>query len=227
MNPNPNPTLPLPAAAPRSMPKPGTAPALDFQPKPVSSARSGMHTLPDGRLRCWIEHQRLQGITPKMLLWWFQHLEGEMDFQGQRLPRYRVWHPRDHVKLRYRRRCADGSIGVGAQIALTELLGANPRYRVNITTDIVRLDEGGFGHRPRLHGLRAAAMDYSFEAVPGGTLYKNSLVIGFSGRWARPLNGLLQRWFFDDAHGRAWIRHNIEEVGQFEQFLPGLYVAEA
>jgi hypothetical protein len=31
---------------------------------------------------------------------------------------------------------------------------------------------------------------------------------------------------FDEARGRAWIKHNIEEVGNFEAFLPQLYAAE-
>lgn len=31
----------------------------------------------------------------------------------------------------------------------------------------------------------------------------------------------------DEARGRAWIQHNVEEVGNFESFLPQLYAAEA
>jgi hypothetical protein len=31
---------------------------------------------------------------------------------------------------------------------------------------------------------------------------------------------------FDEARGRAWITHNIEEVGNFETFLPKLYAVE-
>ena len=158
-----------------------------------------------------------------MLVWWFKHLEGDMLFAGRTLPRYRVWHPRDHVQLHYSRRLPDGSIGVGAQIHLTEMLGADPRYLVDVRSDIVRLDEGGFGHRPRVHGLRLAAMDYRFEAVPGGTRYCNSLTVGLAHAWARPLNALIRRWIFDPSRGLAWVRHNIEEVGQFEAFLPALY----
>lgn len=36
---------------------------------------------------------------------------------------------------------------------------------------------------------------------------------------AAPLN----RRVFDEQHGHAWIKHNIEEVGLFEALLPRLY----
>lgn len=199
---------------------------IPWNPKPVSSARSGIEVLPDGRLRCWIEHDILHGVTPPMLDWWFRHLEGDMDFAGQRLPRYHVWHPRDHVSVAYTRRLADGSIGVGSQLHIVEMFGGNPRHRVDALSNIVRLDEQGFGHRPQWHGLQVAAMDYSFEAVPGGTRYVNSLTTGFPSAWARPFNGLIRRFVFDTVRAKAWIRHNIEEVGQFESFLPALFAKE-
>jgi hypothetical protein len=200
---------------------------ISWNPKPVDSARSGIEVLPDGRLRCWIEHDTLRGVTPPMLNWWFQHLEGDMDFEGQRLPRYRVWHPLDHVEVSYVRRLPDGSVGAGAQLHIVEVFGGDPRYRVDAVSDIVRLDEQGFRHRPRWHGLRMAAMDYRFEAVPGGTRYVNSLTVGLASPWARSLNALMRRFVFDRARAKAWIRHNIEEVGQFERFLPALFALEA
>lgn len=200
--------------------------AIPWQPKSVDSARWGVDTLPDGRVHCWIEHEVVRGVTPAMLAWWFRHLEGDIDFAGVRAPRYRVWHPRDHVQVHYHRRRPDGSVGPGAVLHLTEMLGARREYLVDVKSPIVRLDEGGFGHRPRLHGLPVAAMDYTFTAVPGGTRYVNSLTVGFKGAWARPLNALIRRLAFDEAHGRAWVRHNVEEVGQFERFLPPLYALE-
>lgn len=200
---------------------------ISWNPKPAESARSGIEVLPDGRLRCWIEHDVLWGVTPSMLVWWFRHLEGDMDFEGQRVSRYHVWHPRDHVQVSYARRLPDGGVGVGAQLHIVEVFGGDPRYRVDALSDIVRLDEQGFGHRPQWHGLKAAAMDYTFEATPGGTRYVNSLTIGFASPWARPFNALIRRFVFDTDRARAWIRHNIEEVGQFERFLPALFASEA
>jgi hypothetical protein len=161
-----------------------------------------------------------------MLVWWFKHLEGDMKSQGRRLPRYRVWHPRDHVSIEYSRRKPDGSVGVGSYIHITEMLGANPDYLVDVHTEIVKLDETGFSHRPRVHGLQLAEMDYDFVETDEGTLYYNSLTVGVRGVLGRLVNPLIRRFAFDEARGHAWIKHNIEEVGNFESFLPELY-AEA
>ncbi len=195
--------------------------------KTVPSARSGIDILPDGRMKCWIEHEVIRGVTPAMLVWWFKHLEGDMQYAGKKLNRYRVWHPHDHVAIEYAKKNADGTVGVGSVIHLTEMLGANPDYLVDVHSEIVKLDEQGFGHRPKLHGFKLAAMDYEFKAVPGGTQYHNSLVIGTEKFFGRLMNPLIRQFAFDQARGHAWIRHNVEEVGNFEAFLPQLYAAEA
>jgi len=216
--------LPGKAAAKRKPPDPLDIPWVC---KPVESARSGIEILPDGRMKCWIEHQVLRGVTPKMLVWWFQHLEGEMQYDGRKLNRYRVWHPRDHLAIEYASRNPDGTVGVGSVIHLSEMFGANPDYLVDVHTEIVKLDEQGFGHRPRIGGFRLAAMVYDFKEVPGGTQYNNSLVIGTEKFFGAVVNPLVRQFAFDEARGRAWIKHNIEEVGNFEAFLPQLYAAEA
>lgn len=196
--------------------------------KPVASATSsGVDVLADGRIHCWINHEIVRGVTPKMLVWWFKHLEGDLELDGQRLNRYRVWHPRDHVAIGYSKRNADGSIGAGCVIHITEMLGANPDYLVDVHTEITQLDEQGFAHRPRLHGMQLARMDYHFAETPEGTLYRNSLTIGVEGWLGRFINPLIRKFAFDEARGHAWIKHNIEEVGNFELFLPKLYAQEA
>lgn len=201
--------------------QPPAAMAISWQPKPVSSAKSGVRTLEDGRTQAWIEHALVRGVTPAMLLWWFQNIEGDMLYQGQRVPRYRVWHPVDHVRFYYAKRLPNGGIGAGSVFHITEMFGARPDYLIDVDTDVVRLDETGFAHLPRRFGVRAARMDYDFAPEPGGTRYVNSLTVGIPGR--RVINGLIRRFMFDDDRARAWIKHNIEEVGQFEAFLPELF----
>jgi hypothetical protein len=63
--------------------------------------------------------------------------------------------------------------------------------------------------------------------VESGTRYHNSLTVGTQGFAGGIVNPLIRTLAFDEAHGRAWIKHNIEEVGNFEAFLPQLYAAEA
>lgn len=198
--------------------------------KDLGSAHSGVEELDDGRLRCFIRHDIVHGVTPEMLVWWFRNISGDVSIEGRRYPRYRVWHPRDHVAHGYERRTAQGA-GPGAVFRIHEVLGRNPAYRVDVRTLVTRLDEGGFAHRPSVHGLPLVRMDYTFRRAAGGTLYENSLTIGVPARglakpFARIFNRALSKLAFPVAKGRAWLLHNIEEVGNFEHFLPALYRCE-
>jgi hypothetical protein len=106
------------------------------------------------------------------------------------------------------------------------MLGANPDYLVDVWSEITKLDEEGFAHRPRLHGLPIVRMDYRFSPTPAETLYRNSLTVGIQGWLGRLVNPLIRRYLFKPARGRAWIKHKLEEAGNFESFLPQLYAAE-
>jgi hypothetical protein len=114
-------------------------------------------------------------------------------------------------------------VGVGSAIHITEMLDARSNYLVDVETEIVKLDETGFAHRPRFHGLRVAQMDYEFHATDQGTQYYNSLTVGIRGVAGRLVNPFIRRFAFDESRGLAWVKHNIEEVGNFESFLPALY----
>lgn len=195
--------------------------------KPLGSATYGQDMLEDGRQRFWIRHEVLRGVTPRMLAWWFAHLEGDVLVQGRRVNRYRLWHPYDHIHASYLRRRPDGSVGPGAVIRLKEILGGNPRFVVDVHSEIEKLDEEGFIHNPVVHGMRGIArMEYTFKEVPGGTLYENCLILGLAGRLGRLMQPALSRIAFPPGKGQTWLRHNIEEVGMFENFLPGLYRQE-
>lgn len=214
-------------AYPVTRARPAEPAPVPWPMKPVGSAECGAERLADGRLSWWIRHDLLNGVTPRMLAWWFAHLEGDMDVGGRRINRYRAWHPYDHVHASYAWRRPDGTVGPGAAIRLREYLGANERYVVDTVSTIEKLDEEGFIHNPRVHGLSGfARMEYAFIPVRDGTLYENRLLIGGAGGWRRAVSPLVQRFGFDEAHGMAWLRHNIEEVGLFEHFLPALYRQE-
>jgi hypothetical protein len=214
----------VPGSYPSSYSNPPEPLAWPFALKPLGSAEYGIVNLEDGRVRYWIRHEVMRGVTPRMLLWWFKNLEGEITIAGHRVTRYRAWHPYDHVHVSYARRLPDGSIGPGSAIRLREHLGANPRYEVNVITEIERLDEQGFVHNPIFHGISGLArMEYQFTEVPTGTLYENCLIVGAARGAKRLLNPLITRRVFDRARGLAWIRHNIEEVGMLENILPPLY----
>ncbi|MFN2377799.1 MAG: DAPG hydrolase family protein [Candidatus Binatia bacterium] len=201
--------------------------ALPWGLKSYGSAASGFDELPDGRTRFWIRHEVLKDVTPRMLAWWFANLEGDVVVGGRPVHRYRLWHPYDHIHVSYARRRSDGTVGPGAAIRIKEILGGNPNYLVDITSEIEKLDEEGFIHNPVVHGVRGLArMEYSFRAVPGGTLYENCLLFGSPRPWFRLLRPVVRRLAFPEGKGETWLRHNIEEVGMLENFLPDLYRKE-
>ncbi|RYF45023.1 MAG: hypothetical protein EOO27_42210, partial [Comamonadaceae bacterium] len=180
----------------------------------LKTAEYGVDTLTDGRTRYWIRHEVLRGVTPRMLAWWFAHLEGTVDIAGMRVNRYRAWHPADHVHVSYARRLPDGSVGPGAVLRLREMLGGNPRFTVNVRSVIEKLDEEGFIHNPIFHGIKGLVrMEYRFRRVLEGTAYENCLVFGAPGALGRTLHPILERIAFPPLKGRFWLRHNVEEVG--------------
>lgn len=193
--------------------------------KPLESAQTSVTTLPDGRLEFAIVHDVLRGVTPAMLVWWFNNMHGEHDVGFGPVPRYRLWHPTDHFALTYVRPANDGRrFGAGAQVRIQEFFGARPEYAIDVVSTIEFLNKNGFAHRDVVLGKVVAEMRYRFEAIKQGTRYQNSLVVGVPGfslfnRFVRPA-------IFSEAKGRAWLRHNVEEVGNFEFFLPGLYEKE-
>jgi len=199
---------------------------LPWQLKSPSSASAGVETLNDGRKRYWVKHSVLKNVTPQMLAWWFGHMEGDVEIQGKRYPRYRVWHPLDHVYARYVRPAPNGSIGPGAQIALCEYLGRNPTYKVEAVSTIEKLDETGFVHNVVRGGVRIARMEHVFTKTVDGTRDENCLIVLGTPRLG-PFATFLLPFLFPDGKGQAWLKHSIEEMGTLENFLPELYEREA
>lgn len=194
--------------------------------KPLESAETKLELLRDGRLRCSIVHDVIRDVTPEMIVWWLKHMDGDIEIGGRLVPRYRAWHPRDHIAVRYARLADDGSnMGPGSRVHIRERLGR--RWPVDVIDDVLRLDVGGFVHVHRQLGLEVVRMEYSFERVPGGTRYVNCLIVGMRTPIVRHLfNGAVRPRLFPDEMGRAWLLHNVEEVGNLQFFLPELYEAE-
>lgn len=205
--------------APRSVP---------WKMKDLSTAKTEFRNLADGRLYLRIRHQLVNGVTPRMLVWWFSNLVGDIVVAGKRWPRYQIWHPVDHISVGYPRRRPDGTIGPGAQIHIREALGGRLDYLVDVVTTIEKLDETGVVHGLRVLGLEITRLEYTFSPARSGTIYENSLTFGTDSPPLRSFfNGVIRPRVFPDDKARAWLRHNVEEVGNLEFFLPDLYASQA
>lgn len=205
----------LPLPPPRSLPWPM---------KPLSSAQTSLSYDGWGRMVMTIEHDIIKDVTPDMLAWWFGNIGGEMEVDGQRFNRYLVWHPADHIKWELLRPGWDGKASAGAQFRIVEAFGRNPAYYIDVIDHVIRLDATGFTAKSELLGFEGSRLNHDFQAVSDGTRYSSTLTIGVAVPGISKLvNAVVHRLMFTEAMGRAWLKHNIEEVGLLEYFLPGLY----
>lgn len=174
-----------------------------------------------------IEHQIVRGVTPEMLDWWFRHIGGEMQVDGRAYSRYRVWHPLDHIDWQL----VEGDparVGVGAKFRIVEAFDRNPAWLVDSVETVTKLDATGIRLERRMLGSEVFSLEHWFEPADGGTRYRSRMELGADTLFGRLLfNRLIRPMVFGDLMGPAWLKHNVEEVGNFEHFLPGLFAHEA
>lgn len=204
--------LPLPA------PLPLLAPLRD-----LDEGRVSIQEFPHRRLRLTIDHEPLRGVTPEMLLWWFRHIGDQMPYAAGTHPRYRVWHPLDHIHWELERPARDGSVGEGARFRIVEMMGRDERFYIDSIDRVEKLDLTGIRLVLRVAGAQFFQLEHTWSRAEGATHYTSVMDIGGRTALARPINAYLRSRVFVPGMERAWLRHNIEEVGYFEHFLPELY----
>lgn len=205
----------LPIPPPRRLPWPL---------KPFESAVTSLAHDRYGRTVMKIEHDRVAGLTPEMVAWWFRNIGGEIEVDGQVLDRYLVWHPFDHILWKLANRSPDGAVGVGSKFRIVEAFGANPEHYIDIVDEVVRLDASGITLVGRSFGVEISRLSHDFFAAEGGTHYRSTLTIGVGFPVIGPLvNSIIRRTIFPEAMGRGWLRHNVEEVGLLEHIVPSIY----
>lgn len=211
----------------RHLPLPEPRP-LPWPLKPLDSATTSLAYDEHGRMVMRIRHAVLSGLPPAMVVWWFANIGGDMEIEGQRIDRYLAWHPRDHIRWELAHPGLDGKASVGARFRIVEAFGRNPDFYIDVTETVTRLDETGFtitGHRL---GHEITELRHDFSSVEGGTLYVSALTVGSAlPLLGPPLNRILHRHVFTEPMGRAWLRHNVEEVGLLEHIVPLLYPRSA
>jgi hypothetical protein len=150
-----------------------------------------------------------------------------------------VWHPSDHIYYKDITVAADGSGSAGTRRNIVEAFGRNSRYFVNIIDHVEYLDESGIllsteqagitlgsVHTPLIPlGVGVGTLQHDFITAPTGVRYESRMVVGHDSVFGRLLlNRTLLPWLvMSEDMGRAWLKHNVEEVGNFERFLPALY----
>jgi hypothetical protein len=205
----------LPLPPPRNLPWPL---------KPIESAKTSLTYDEFGRMVMHIEHDILKGITPEMVAWWFGNIGGEMDVEGLQINKYLVWHPLDHIHWQLAQPGSHGGATIGAKFRIVEAFGRNPDFYIDITDTVTRLDVSGITLVGYTLGLELSRLNHDFAHIDGDTRYRSTLSIGTTLPILRAiLNPLIHDMMFTEAMGRAWLRHNVEEVGLLEHIVPRIY----
>ncbi|MCV7193666.1 hypothetical protein [Mycolicibacterium brumae] len=197
-----------------------TRPVL-YPLRAVDTARVEYHRHPHLRRRVTIDHRPLAGVTPDEVLAWFENLGGTMRYGEQVIDRYLAWHPLDHLRWELAKPAPGGGAAEGARFRIVERFGGREEFAVDVVDRVEKLDRTGIRLVQRLAGVQIFQLEHTWSAGPGGTHYVSVLDIGARAKALTPVNYVLTRRF-PDAMARAWVTHNIEEVGQLEHLLPTL-----
>lgn len=196
--------------------------------KPLKSAKTNFTIDNDGVFRLTIEHEKVCGVTPKMLFWWFQNIGGEMIYEGKIYPKYLVWHPKDHIHWSLANKSINKKIGTGSYFRIVEALDRNMDFLIDSTEFVEKLDETGIKLIKRIGTTEVFSLQHDFIQDGNNTIYKSKMIVGTNKKkLGKIFNSYIRPLFFTKAMGTAWLKHNIEEVGNFEFFLEELYDNEA
>ena len=205
------------------MPKPLAVEYLD-QMKDVNTAATEFSTLETGQRQLTIRHEVIEGVTPEMILWWFQNFPTRtVTVAGDEVPWYRLWHPRDHIEVVVQERGDPDIPGLseGAQVVIHERFGGRD---LKFDGYVAALDATGITLQAALGGVTVGNLRHTFTPVEGGTLYESKLILGVDVPVVRlVVNPVVRNFQMTDEQARAWFTHNVEEVGNFQFFLPDLY----
>lgn len=189
--------------------------------RPVESAAVQYIDAPRGRRRITIDHRPLPGVTPPMLLDWFTHLGETMSYGGEIIDRYLAWHPIDHILWELAGQAPTGGAADGARFHMVEAFGGKREYTIDEVARVEKLDETGIRLARRIGGVPVFQLEHTWSVGVDGAHYVTVMDLGVRSALLSPVNRIVRRRFPDDKV-RAWVKHNIEEVGQLEHLLPTL-----
>lgn len=205
----------------RRLPLPAPRPVL-HPLRAMDTARTSVQTFGGHRVRLTIDHQPLVGVTPHMLQWWFRHIGDVITYAGQEMSGYLAWHPLDHIHWELARPAPGGGAGEGARFRIVEAFGRRADFHVDSTETVEKLDDTGIRLVRRFVGVPIFQLEHTWAACEGGTHYVSVMDLGARSPLMAPLNRYLTTRIFPEEMARAWLIHNIEEVGVLEHLLPAL-----
>jgi hypothetical protein len=189
--------------------------------RPLESAAVSISS-DESRTIVTIAHAPLEQVTPEMLAWWYGHIPGTMQYAGETVPRYLVWHPLDHIS--YELISPGDMVTAGSLVHLTEAPGRDLDKLIDLEVTVETIDSEVAIITKRLLGSSIVRLENEFTPTNVGCRYTTHLTLGDTTALGRlVLNSVAHNRAFPTPKLTAWIRHHIEEVGNLENFLPDLF----
>lgn len=152
-----------------------------------------------------IDHD-LNGVTPEMIDWWWKNMVNSNY--------YKMWHPKDHVSIKWEIP-PEREGNIGAIHIAEEKIGNFPvtKLRIKVIDPATSPISATYSHVRATcvidsNGNPITWIVHEYESKPGGTRMRSTFRL--------PADSSMQ--FIE-----ALRKHNKEEMGQFQQFLPELY----
>lgn len=185
----------------------------------------------NGSIRVQIQHDTLKGVTPEMMKWFFENQAktttwNGVDFSGEEVVIYHLWHHRDHVAIKPLTNPKNGinnGFAVGAYTVIQEQFN-DYHEMINNKMLTITLDETEFTFHIKKFGLTVGKVVHYYSPTPDGIDFYAETHIGIE----FPIFGWLMNWlllpfYYSKKTAAHWIKHNIEETGQSEKIIPILF----
>lgn len=193
----------------------------------INQAYTNYQYLDNGQILIEITHVPLINITPKMLAWFYQNLPiSTVQIDQTTLPWYHIFHPTEHGVISVVEHATSNlpGMGVGALIQRKEWFGD---FNSQGAGRIINFSEQGMTIKPELAGLHFGQIEHSFIQTNKGSQYTVKSLIGSDLPVLGPIINLVIRYkMFPEPMIKQWLRHQVEEVGSLNSFLPQLYGAK-
>ncbi|WP_164662207.1 hypothetical protein [Tropicibacter sp. Alg240-R139] len=209
--------------------------------KPTSSSAFEIHKRDNGQFCVVLNHSLLRGVRAEMVHWWFLNfpnlrvrLRDIPAYEDKVVPAYHLWHPIDHLSATLTGNLGPGQTArTGCSIHIQEAMQYDAygwKYPVDKQLKVFYVGDDGWAMGQVLPFvgpitmLRVHYKDVFEGAEHLGVHYHYEVVIGAGGHGlaSKLINKKISKVAGPDFFS-AWQRHNVIEVGTFENFLPVLY----
>jgi len=150
-----------------------------------------------------VVNHELYGVTPEMIDWWWDNIDTS--------ERYKLWHPEDHKSFEWEVSPKEGHVGAIQRIV--ENIGLPTMLRI-------RWEDPSSSPIPIVykHALVGSTLDRNNKPITWLLHEYESIKNGTKLRTTFRLPAKVPKMFIETLR-----KHNLEEVGEFTNFLPKLY----